>query len=392
MSQKRREATLLTHAGNDPAASHGAVNPPVIRASTIVFPTVEAMEHASAHPFDAWYYARIGTPTSRALETAVAALAGGHRAVTYPSGAAACAGALCAVLKAGDHLLMTDSAYGPTRFFCDDILAGFGIQTTYYDPLIGEGIAALFRPNTRAVYMESPGSLTFEVQDVPAITAAAAARKVTTLIDNTWATPHLFKPLAHGVDFEIQAATKYIGGHADLMLGLVIPREEQGFLKVKAAARRWGQCAGPDDTFMALRGLRTLAVRMPRHQENALAVATWLKGRPEVARVLYPALADDPGHTLWRRDFKGASGLFGVVLKPRPKAALTAMLDGMELFPMGDSWGGYESLIQWARPARIRTAVPWRTEGTLLRIHVGLEDPEDLIEDLERGLARLTAA
>jgi cystathionine beta-lyase len=285
---------------------------------------------------------------------------------------------------------MVDSCYGPARTFCEKVLTRYGIATTYYDPLIGEDIAHLMRPNTKVVYVESPGSLTFEVQDVPAIAEAAHQAGAKVLMDNTWASPWLFPSFARGVDVSIHAATKYIVGHSDVMLGAVITTEEM-YLPVRTMAANLGHCAGPDDAYYALRGLRTLSVRLERHQKNALEVARWLRSRPEVARVLYPALPEDPGHALWKRDFTGASGLFGVVLKPAPKAAVYAMIDALDLFGIGSSWGGFESLILPTEPERGRTATRWAAEGPTLRLHIGLEDPQDLIEDLDRGFHRLAA-
>ena len=311
--------------------------------------------------------------------------------MTLPTGLAAINVALMSFLDSGDHILVSDSVYEPVRTLCDRQLSRFGITATYYDPLIGAGIAALIRPNTRIVYLESPGSLTFEVQDVPAIAAAAHAAGALVVLDNTWATPLFQKPLRLGADIVIHAATKYIVGHSDAMLGIVVA-DERRWRQMKACGHGMGFAAAPDDCYLALRGLRTLDVRLRRHEANGLAVARWLAGRPEVARLLYPALPDDPGHALWRRDFIGASGLFGVVLKPCPPAALTAMLDGMKLFAMGFSWGGYESLILPVKPARYRTATPWTEAGPTLRLHVGLEGVPDLIADLEAGFARLVAA
>jgi cystathionine beta-lyase len=307
------------------------------------------------------------------------------------SGKTAITSTLLALLGSGDHLLVPDSVYAPTRHFCSATLARFGIETTYYDPVIGAGIEALIRSNTRLVFTESPGSLTFEVQDIPAIAEAAHRRGCLVLMDNTWASPLFFKPFRHGVDISIQAATKYIGGHSDLMMGIVTCTEavhdrlRRGVMEVATAA-------APDDCYLALRGLRTLAARLERHQASALRIAEWLAGRPEVREVRHPALPDDPGHALWRRDFLGASGLFGFILEPRPKAAVAAMLDGMELFGMGWSWGGYESLLIPTHPETCRSATPWRVEGVPMRIHVGLEDPDDLIRDLEAGFRRLAAA
>ena len=386
-----KKDSLLVHAGRHPERYHGAVNPPVYHASTVLFPTLEALEASDRTPLEGVHYGRMGTPTSYAFEEAVAAVEGGYRAVTAASGLAAIATALTAFTKAGDHVLVTDSAYGPTRRVCNEILAKYGVETEYYDPLIGAGIARLIRPNTSVVFVESPGSLTFEVQDVPAIATAAKAAGATVLMDNTWATPLFFKPFEHGVDVSIHAATKYIVGHADAMLGLMVCNEAS-WTAIKRNAVRFGTCAGPDDMYLGLRGLRTLSVRLKRHQESGLALAEWLSGRPEVTRILHPARPGDPGHALWKRDFTGASGLFAAQFAPVPKKALAAMLDGMELFGMGYSWGGFESLILPVYPAAVRTASKWQADGPLIRFHAGLEDVDDLIRDLERGFARLNAA
>lgn len=385
------DETRLAHAGNRPRDNHGVVNPPVYHASTVLFPTVAALHAAEADRFSGTTYGRYGTPTVFALEEAVAALEGAERAIALPTGLAAVTMSLMAFLKPGDHLLMVDTVYEPARGFCDRVLARLGIATTYYAPGIGADIAKLIRPETRVVYLETPGSLTFEVQDVPAIAAAAHAAGALVLLDNTWGTPLLFKPLAHGVDVSIQAATKYIAGHSDVMLGMVATRAEL-WRQIKTTAHGLGHAAAPDDCYLALRGLRTLAVRLARHQENALALVRWLQTRPEVERVLHPALPEHPGHALWRRDFAGSSGLFGVLLKPVSEAALAAMLDGLSLLGMGFSWGGYESLIVPCNVSRARTAAPWSAPGPVVRIHAGLEDPQDLIADLEAGFARLRAA
>jgi cystathionine beta-lyase len=378
--------TLLVTEGRDPERNHGVVNPPIYRASTILSKSVAAFE--APRQVRGVYYGRGGTPTTFALEDAVAALDGGHGAVITGSGKTAIAQALLAFLRAGDHLLMVDSAYAPTRQLCDRVLARFGVETTYYDPLIGAGIEALIRPDTKIIYLESPGSLTFEVQDVPAIVEVARRRRVLTAIDNTWATPLYFKPLRLGVDLCIHAATKYIGGHSDLMMGTVSCGEAL-YEPLRKGMYDLGSYVSPDDCYQALRGLRTLSVRLERHQANALRLATWLKVRPEVERVLYPALPDDAGHALWRRDFTGACGLFGVLLKPCPTAAWHALIDGLELFGLGASWGGYESLIMPNHPERYRTATRWDRHFPSIRIHAGLEDPDDLIADLEAGFARL---
>lgn len=378
--------TLLAHAGRDPFANHGIVNPPVYHASTIVFPTLAALEAADRTPYDGTRYGRRGTPTTFALEEAVAALEGGFRSIAVPSGLSAITTTLLAFLGAGDHLLMVDTTYGPVRSFCDKMLKGLGVETTYYDPMADP--APLIRPNTRVVYLESPGSLTFEVQDVPRAAAAARAAGVVSMIDNTWSAGLHFSAFRHGVDVSIQAATKYIVGHSDVMLG-VITTNEQTFLRVKRASSLLGTAAAPDDCYLALRGLRTLSVRLARHQQTAATIARWLEGRPEVARVLFPGLPGCPGHDIWRRDFTGANGLLSIVLHPVAKAALAAMLDGMQLFRMGFSWGGFESLIIPFDPRPARTAVAWADEGPCLRLHCGLESVDDLLADLDEGLARL---
>ncbi|HTV89358.1 MAG TPA: cystathionine beta-lyase [Stellaceae bacterium] len=387
-----RQDTLLTHVGRHPEANHGAVNPPVYHASTILSQDMAEWERKRAGPpFTGVRYGLHGTPGTFALEELLAKIEGGYRAMLMSSGLAAVTAPLQALLGAGDHCLMVDSCYGPARNFCDGILKRCGIETTYYDPLVGEGIARLIRPNTKVVYCESPGSLTFEVQDIPAIAAAAHQRGAKVLMDNTWGTPYLFRSFEHGVDVSIHAATKYIGGHSDILLGAVITTEEC-FLPVRTAMAQIGHSAGPDDVFFALRGMRTLSVRLERHQKNALEVAHWLQTRPEVSRVLYPALPEDPGHAIWQRDFLGACGLFGVVLRPAPKEAVHAFIDALDLFGIGASWGGFESLIQPANPERGRTATTWRAEGPLVRLHIGLEDPQDLIADLAQGLDKLRKA
>lgn len=392
-SRSNKPDTLLTHAGRAPHENFGVVNPPVYHASTILHPTVADLEASqrNRHAHHQVSYGRRGTPTTFALEDAVAEIEGGHRAVAVCSGAAACYAAILGFVRAGDHVLVTDSVYGPVRAFCNGFLKRFGVAATFYDPLVGGGIGEFIQPNTRLIYMESPGSLTFDVQDVPAIVAVAKARGIATVIDNTWAAPLFFKPLALGVDVEVIAATKYIVGHSDVMMGIVVTTEAS-FLGVRQAADELGYHAAPDDCYLAQRGLRTASVRMRRHHEQGLGLARWLAARPEVERVLHPGLPDNPGYRLWQRDFSGASGLFGVVLKSGfPKTALDAMLDGMELFGMGASWGGFESLILPVHPERLRSATRWDA-GPTIRIHAGLEDRDDLIADLERGFARLNGA
>ncbi len=388
MSAKKPE-TRLVEAGRRPEWTGGIVNPPVWRASTILFDSVAEMEAANPPREGRLHYGRNGTPTIWALCDALTGLEPGAAMTRlYPSGSAAVAAALLSVLEAGDELLMVDSAYGPTRALCETVLKRFGVATLYYDPLIGAGIEALIGERTRAVFMESPGTHTFEVQDVPAICAAAKARGLATLIDNTWATPLFFPAIAAGADFSILACTKYVGGHADLMLGSVTVTADYS-ARLDQTRRVLGQTAGPDEAWLALRGLRTLDVRLRRHQENGLKVAHWLKDQPQVARVLHPALADCPGHEIWARDFGGATGLFSFVLAGGDNAARARLIDGLELFGIGYSWGGFESLAVPADP--VRTATRLEYEGPIVRLHVGLEHPDDLIADLAAGLGRLEA-
>lgn len=380
--------TLLVHAGRDPHANHGVVNPPVYRASTILYPTLADYEEADRTPFTGTRYGRRGTPTTFALEEAVARLEGGYRSVAVPSGMAAITLTLLAFLKAGDHLLMVDTVYGPTRRFCDTVLKGFGVETTYYEPLAD--VAPLIRANTKLIFLESPGSLTFEVQDVAAVTAAARARGIVSAIDNTWSAGLFFSPFEHGIDVSIQAATKYIVGHSDVMMG-VITANEASFLRVKRATAFVGTAVSPDDCYLAVRGLRTLSVRLARHQETALKVAHWLQARAGVVHVRHPAFADCPGHAFWRRDFTGSNGLVSFVTEPASREGVAAMLDGMRLFGLGASWGGYESLIIPFDPQPVRTATRWPYEGSCFRLHCGLEDADELINDLDEGLKRLQA-
>jgi cystathionine beta-lyase len=379
-----RPETKLVAAGRG-YSEHGMVNPAVYRASTILYPTVQALRENRQK----YTYARRGTPSSRATEDAIAGLEGGFRAKMLPSGLAAATSVLLAFLKPGDQVLMVDAVYGNVREFCDGMLKRLGVETVYYAPGAGAGIANLIGERTRMVYCESPGSQTMEVQDVRAIAAAARAHGAIVAIDNTWSAGHFFKPFAAGCDVSIQAATKYIVGHSDAMLGVVTVSEEH-WPAYRHAYEQMGLFAGPDDNFLALRGLHTLAVRLDRHQQNALAVASWLRGRPEVEAVLYPALPGAPGHDLWKRDFTGASGLFSVALRPASDRAVAAMLDGLALFGMGFSWGGFESLVVPFRPHRSVALFPYAGQG--LRFHIGLESPEDLIADLDDGFARLNAA
>jgi len=376
--------TLLGHAGRDPFSYGGTVNPPVHHASTILSPDLKTYQTVNQ-------YGRRGTTITRAAEEAAAFLEGGDKAVSFPSGLAAVAGALTAFLGAGDHLLVADNIYQPTRRFCDEVLARFGVVTDYFDPMLGGGVRDLFLPNTKAIFFESPGSQTFEVMDTPAVCAAAHESDIVTIMDNTWSAGFYFKPFEHGVDVVVQAATKYYSGHADAMLGFVISNEELDTV-VRSTAYRFGTCAGPDVCHIALRGVRTLGVRLPRHYESGLKVAEWLMTREEVDTVLHPALPSCPGHEFWKRDFSGACGLFGVALKPSGSSAMSALIDDLQLFGLGDSWGGYESLLTPTNPKGIRTVTEWPYEGPCIRIHVGLEEPEDLIDDLGDGLDRFRRA
>jgi cysteine-S-conjugate beta-lyase len=379
--EKLQPATRFSHIGRD-FSEHGMVNPAVYHASTVLFPDAQSLHDRST----TYTYGRKGTPTSRAVETAIAELEGGFDCRVTPSGLAAITTALLAFLKTGDHLLMTDTVYWPARQLCDGLLKNLGIETTYYDPLIGKGIASLIRANTRVVYLESPGSQTMEVQDVPAIAEAAHKAGALAFIDNTWGAGHYFKAFDHGCDLSIQAATKYIVGHSDAMLGSVVCSKDT-FAQFNETYETMGMFAGPDDMYLALRGIRTMDVRLERHQKNATNVAEWLRGQDAVDTVLYPALTNAPGHEMWKRDFKGASGLFSVILKPAAEEAVYKMLDGLELFGMGFSWGGFESLVVPFKPHR--TATNWTAEGPCLRLHIGLESPDDLIADLEQGFNRL---
>ena len=379
-----RPATRLVLAGRDPFAHHGFVNTPIYRGSTVLYRTAEDFIHRRAR----YTYGTRGTPTTEALETAWSELAGAAGTVLAPSGLAAIALALLSCLEAGDHLLVPDSVYRPTRIFCDKVLTRLGIEVTYYDPLVGAGIADLMRSNTRAVFTEAPGSQSFEMQDIPAIAAVAHARGAVVLMDNTWATPLFFPPHEHGVDLAIEAGTKYLGGHSDLLLGLV-SANERCWRALRDTYDAFAMCPGPEDVFLALRGLRTLGVRLAHHQEAGLKVARWLAARPEVLRVLHPALETDPGHAIWKRDFKGACSLFSIVLRPVPEAAVHAFVDSLKLFGIGASWGGFESLVLPFDCTEYRTATRWDPGGPTLRFHIGLEDVSDLIADLERAFAAL---
>jgi cysteine-S-conjugate beta-lyase len=388
-SNPLKPETALVTAGRNTEAQKGFINPPVVHGSTVLYPTAGDL-HAHRGEFQ---YGRHGTPTTKALQQALMALEGPQCAGVglAPSGLSAVTTTLLAVLSAGDHLLVCDNVYRPSRNFCDGLLARYGVETTYFDPLIGAGIAEMFKPNTKAVLVEAPGSQSFEMPDIPAIASVAHARGVLVIDDNTWATPLYHRSLDQGVDISMMAATKYVGGHSDIMFG-TISANARAWPMVAEAIRLLGVCAGPDDVFLALRGLRTLAVRLAQHHRSGIEMARWLATRPEVVRVLHPALEDDPGHAIWKRDFTGASGLFSVVLKAAPQKAVDALLDAVKLFGLGYSWGGFESLIIPFDCAPYRTATKWAPVGPALRLHIGLENVEDLKADLEHGFTAFNAA
>lgn len=386
---RQNVGTRLITAGRDTKAQHGFVNPAVFHGSTVLYPTADDL-HAHRGEFQ---YGRHGTPTTKALQQVLMELEGPQCAGVgiAPSGLAAISTTLLSVLKAGDHVLVCDSIYRPTRNFCNGMLARYGVETTYFDPLVGSGIEQLLKPNTRAVVVEAPGSQSFEMPDIPAIAAVAHAHGALVIDDNTWATPLYHRSLEQGVDISMQAATKYIGGHSDIMFG-TISANEKAWPLIAEGIRLLGVCAGPDDVFLALRGVRTLGVRLAQHHRSGLEMARWLAARPEVIDVLHPALESHPGHAIWKRDFTGASGLFSIVLQPRPQAAVDAMLNTLTLFGMGYSWGGFESLAIPFDCASYRTATRWAPGGPTLRLHIGLENVEDLKADLERGFAAFNAA
>ena len=383
--------TKLAHLGYSPSDYHGFVNPPVVHASTVLFPNARAMETRAQK----YTYGTRGTPTTDALCEAIDALEGSAGTIIVPSGLAAVSVPFLSVLSAGDHALIVDSVYGPTRHFCNDMLKRLGISVDYYDPAIGGDIARLMKPNTKLVHTESPGSNTFEMQDISAISAAAHAGGAVVSMDNTWATPLYFKPLDHGVDISIHAATKYPAGHSDILLGTVSANAAL-WERVREGQITMGICGAPDDSYQVLRGLRTMGVRLAHHQESALNLARWLEQRPDVARVLHPALESFPGHAIWRRDFKGASGIFSIVLPVEGGAEAHrrkahAFLDALRLFGLGWSWGGYESLAVHVHLGD-RTIARGPTEGPVIRLQIGLEDVADLRADLEQAFQAAAAA
>ncbi len=381
--------TLLATLGCAPEDHRGVVNIPVYRGSTILFPTLADFDKAESGTWPHSVYGRYGTRTTEELEASIAAIEGADYAIVLSSGMNAIATALMAFLKSGDHLLMTDNTYGPCRRFCDNELKRFGVETTYYDPTIGAGIAALIKDNTRVVYTESPGSLTFEMQDIPAIAKAAHEKGCIVISDNTWGTPYYMRPFELGIDVSIHSATKYISGHSDLLMGTISCKKEH-YAQLLRTFRHCGGNPSADSCYLAQRGLRTMGVRLKQHYANGLKMAAWLKSHPSVEAVLHPALPGAPGHELWKRDFQGACGLFSFVLKDAvPREALARMMDNLVYYGMGYSWGGFESLLIPIAPKKIRTASEWKYTGQALRIHVGLENIDELIADLERGLERL---
>ncbi|MET0183558.1 MAG: cystathionine beta-lyase [Caulobacterales bacterium] len=382
---KFRPQTRLAIAGRDPARFDGAVNPPIHRASTIVIPDADDLYDTPKKT-----YALEGMAVQEALRDALISIEGGSGATLAPSGLAACTLALLACTRAGGEVLVTDSCYGPTRRFCNTMLKRMGVETRYFDPRIGGGIEALMSEKTCAVFLESPGSLTFEIQDVPAITGAAKAHGIPAIIDNTWSAGVYFKPFEHGCDLSVQALTKYQAGHADVLIGAIVSANPEWAERIRMAYKHLGLGVSPDDAYLALRGLRTMHVRLAAQSAASLTIAQWLISQPQVARVLHPALSSHPDHELWKRDFSGASGVFGVILQPCGAAQIKQMLEEFALFAMGFSWGGYESLIVPCDENIQRSATTWEAEGPLLRLSVGLEDPADLIDDLAAGLAKLS--
>ena len=385
-AKRLRTRSRLVHLARDSEVSKGFVNIPAFRGSTVLFPDAATLK-SRRQPY---IYGTHGTPSTAALCEAWSDISGAAGTVLLPSGLAAINMALLTALSAGDHVLVVDSAYRPARIFCDSTLKRMGISTTYFDPALGADIAALMRPNTRAVLTESPGSQSLELQDIPAIAAAAHAHGACVILDNTWATPLFFSPHAHGVDMAVEAGTKYLSGHSDLLIGLVSANAEW-LSRLAACVDEMAIQPGPEDVFLALRGLRTMELRLREAERQALALAHWFKARPEVLSVLHPALPDHSGHALWKRDFTGSSGLFSIVLKPASERAVAAMLDSLELFGMGYSWGGFESLVIPFDCTQYRTATRWAPGGPTLRFSVGLEDIEDLKFDLDRGFAQLRA-
>lgn len=379
--------TDLAHLGRHSHDFHGFINTPIYRGSTVLYRSAaDFMERKQEYT-----YAISGSPTSRYFEEAIAKLEGGHGAILTPSGLMAITVPLLAFLNAGDHLLMVDTVYRPTRNFCEETLTRFGVEITYYDPLVGAGISELIQSNTKVIFTESPGSQTMEIQDIPAISKAAHDAGVVVMMDNTWATSIYFDALELGVDITLQAITKYVSGNSDLMMGAVTAKSEEHYSILRKASLSLGNFVSPDDISLAARGLRSLRLRLERHMESALEMAKWFQSRPEVAQVLHPGLPDSQGHDIWQRDFTGSCGLFSIVLKPFKDEAVFAMLDSLKIFGMGASWGGFESLVTPFNPKEYRTVTDWPHDGIAMRFHIGLENPADLKADLEAGFEILNA-
>jgi cystathionine beta-lyase len=385
--KKMKSRTKLVHAGRHPGEQFGFVNTPIYRGSTVLYPTYEDLIKRTGR----FPYATHGTPTIRSLEQAWSEISGAAGTVLTPSGLAAITIAILTAVKASDHILVPDSCYRPTRIFCEGVLTRLGVETTYYDPAIGLEITSLIRPNTSVIFLESPGSQSFELQDVPGIAALAREKNICSILDNTWATPLYFPPHERGVDMSVEAGTKYLSGHSDLLLGLV-SANEAWYGRLRETFDAFAMCAGPEDAFLALRGLRTMELRLREAEHQGLVMAEWLSKRPEVVKLLHPAFPSCPGHEFWKRDFLGSSGLFSVLLAPCSTKALAAMLDGLQLFGMGYSWGGFESLVIPFDCRTYRSATKWDPPGPALRFSIGLEDTDDLKADLEAGFERMRKA
>ncbi len=383
-----KKSTKIVHAGRDKKIFKNTANPPVIHASTIIADTYEEYVNIEKRTSPLMKYGRVGTTTTFAFEEAIKYLEDGDKTIIFPSGLSAISTAILSVVEKKSHILVSDSVYYPTRRFCDYFLKKMGVEVQYFNPIIGAEIQNLFKQNTTGIFLESPGSLTFEMQDVPLICSIAKKNNIKTILDNTWATPLYFKPLKYGVDLSVHSATKYIAGHSDAMLG-VVTSNEQSSQSLEKTSFELGIHTGPDDIYLGLRGLRTLKVRMNQHQRSGLIVAKWLEAEPQVSKVLHPALPNSPGHKIWKRDFSGASGLFGFIIKPEKNFNIEKMINSLNLFSLGASWGGFESLCVPTWPYQYRTINSVKHDGYFFRLSIGLEDPEDLINDLKKGFQYL---
>ena len=385
-NNKYNKETKIILSGKNNNSKNSFVNSPIYKGSTVIFKTVKEMNASMKNKhMQTLAYGRYGSPSTFEFEKAIAEIEGGYSAVATSSGTAAIVASLLAILKTGDHILITDSAYGITRNLTKNLLKNMGISTTFYNPNIGIEIQDLIKKNTKAIFLESPGSLTFEIQDVPMLVEIANKNNLVTIIDNTWGTPLFFKPFYHGIDISIQSATKYIVGHSDAMLGVIITNKKYEKC-IRESAHNMGSCPGPEDIYLGIRGIKTLSIRLERHQKNALKIIEWLKTRKEIDKILYPAIPENSGYKIWKRDFLGASGLFGVTLKKTKKSLIHQMLNKLQLFNIGYSWGGYESLILPVNPEKYRDTYQWKKEGGTLRIHAGLENADDLINDLKENI------